>query len=89
MLSEENLDHVRALREIAAERGQKVSQLALAWALRDRRVTSVVIGASSVEQLEENVAALNNLDFTEAELARIDQHAVEGGINLWRGPATS
>jgi L-glyceraldehyde 3-phosphate reductase len=89
MLSEENLDHVRALREIAAERGQRVSQLALAWALRDRRVTSVLVGASSVEQLEENVAALNNLDFTESELARIDQHAVEGGIDLWRGPATS
>ena len=89
MLSEENLDHVRALREIAAERGQRVSQLALAWALRDRRVTSVLVGASSVEQLEENVAALNNLDFTESELTRIDQHAVEGGIDLWRGPATS
>jgi L-glyceraldehyde 3-phosphate reductase len=89
MMSEENLGHVRALRDIAAERGQRVSQLALAWALRDRRVTSVLIGASSVEQLEENVAALANLEFSATELARIEKHAVEGGIDLWRGPATS
>jgi L-glyceraldehyde 3-phosphate reductase len=89
MLREENLGHVRELRAIAAERGQEVAQLALAWALRDPRVTSVLVGASSVAQLQENVAALDNLDFTDAELARIDEHAVEGGIDLWRGPATS
>jgi L-glyceraldehyde 3-phosphate reductase len=89
MLSEENLTHIRALSTIANERGQKLSQMALAWALRDPRVTSVVIGASSVAQLEENVAALGNRAFSPDELARIDQHAVEGGIDLWRGPATS
>jgi L-glyceraldehyde 3-phosphate reductase len=89
MVSEENLARVRALADIAARRGQKVSQLALAWALRDPRVTSLVIGASSVAQLEENVAALGNLDFTEEELEEIDAYAVEGGIDLWREPATS
>ena len=89
MLSDENLAHVRALAEIAAQRGQKVSQLALAWALRDPRVTSLVIGASSVGQLEENVAALGNLEFTDEELKEIDVYAVDGGIDLWRGPATS
>jgi L-glyceraldehyde 3-phosphate reductase len=89
MLSEQNLARVRALSGIAATRDQKVSQLALAWALRDPRVTSLVIGASSVAQLEENVAALDNLDFTAEELNDIDTYAVEGGIDLWRGPATS
>jgi L-glyceraldehyde 3-phosphate reductase len=89
MLSEENLAHLRALRSMAEHRGQKLSQLALAWALRDPRVTSVVIGSSSVEQLEENVAALGNLAFEARELAEIDRYAVEGGIDLWRGPATS
>jgi L-glyceraldehyde 3-phosphate reductase len=89
MLSEENLAHVRALQEIATGRGQQLAQMALAWALRDPRVTSVVIGASSVSQLEENVAALGNRAFSTEELSRIDQHAVEGGIDLWRGPATS
>jgi L-glyceraldehyde 3-phosphate reductase len=76
----------RALAEIAAQRGQKVSQLALAWALRDPRVTSLVIGASSIAQLEENAASLGNLAFTGEEL---DVYAVDGGIDLWRGPATS
>jgi L-glyceraldehyde 3-phosphate reductase len=89
MLSDENLGRVRALAKVAAGRGQKVSQLALAWALRDPRVTSLVIGASSVAQLEENVAALDNLDFTAEELKEIDVYAVEGGVDLWRGPATS
>jgi L-glyceraldehyde 3-phosphate reductase len=89
MLSEANLARVRALSSIATERGQKVSQLALSWALRDSRVTSLVIGASSVAQLEDNVAALGNLAFTDEELARIDEYAVEGGIDLWRGAATS
>jgi L-glyceraldehyde 3-phosphate reductase len=89
MLSDENLDHVRSLRDVARERGQKVSQLALAWALRDPRVTSVLIGASSVEQLDENLGALDNLSLGADELARIDRFAVESGIDLWRGPATS
>jgi L-glyceraldehyde 3-phosphate reductase len=89
MLSDTNLDRVRALRAIATERDQKVSQLALSWALRDTRVTSLVIGASSVTQLEENVAALGNMSFTSEELARIDEFAVESEIDLWRGASTS
>jgi L-glyceraldehyde 3-phosphate reductase len=89
MLNEQNLTHVRALQSIARERGQQMAQLALAWVLRDQRVTSVLIGASSVAQLEENVGALGNLSFSTEELDRIDHHAVEGGIDLWRGPATS
>ena len=89
LLSKENLDRVRGLSGIAEQRGQKISQLALAWALRDARVTSVLVGASSVAQLEENVAALDNLNFTSEELALIDRFAVEGAINLWRGPSTS
>jgi len=89
MLSESNLAHVRALGSVAEQRGQKLSQLALAWTLRDPRVSSVLIGASSVEQLEENVVALDKLEFTDEELKEIDLHAVEGGIDLWRGPATS
>ena len=84
MLNETNLKRVRGLREIAQQRGQLVSQLALSWALRDSRVTSVLIGASSVAQLEENLGALDNLEFSEAELAKIDDFAVESGIDLWR-----
>ena len=83
MLSEENLTKVRALDSIAQRRGQALAQMALAWTLRDARVTSTLIGASSVEQLEENVAALENLSFSDEELAEIDQHATESGINLW------
>ncbi len=89
MLNEENLNHVRSLREIATRRGQQVSQLAIAWALRDPRVTSVLLGASSVAQLEENLASLDNLTFTTEEFAEIDGHAVDGNVDLWRGPATS
>jgi L-glyceraldehyde 3-phosphate reductase len=89
MLSDTNLDHVRELQKIAASRGQQVSQLALAWALRDARVTSVLVGASSVRQLDENLKALENLSFSDDELDLIDRHAVEGGVDLWRGPATS
>ena len=88
MLSEKNLGHVRALNAIAQERGQKLSQLALAWALRDPRVTSVLIGASSVGQLDENLDALNSLSFSDDELSRIDEHAVEGSIDLCRDAAT-
>jgi L-glyceraldehyde 3-phosphate reductase len=83
LLSEENLAKIRALNEIAAGRGQSLAQLALAWALRDARVTSALVGASSVEQLEENVAALERLDFTDDELAGIDRYATECGVNLW------
>jgi L-glyceraldehyde 3-phosphate reductase len=83
LLSDEALEHVRALDLIAKERGQSLAQMALAWALRDERVTSVLVGASSVEQLEANVAATQNLSFGDDELARIDQHAVDTGIDLW------
>ena len=83
MLSEENLTKVRALDSIAKRRGQALAQMALAWTLRDARVTSTLIGASSVEQLEGNVAALENLSFSDEELAEIDKHATESGINLW------
>ena len=83
MLSEENLDRVRALNEIASARGQSLAQLAISWTLRDERVTSALLGASSVEQLDANVAALRRLDFTAEELAAIDRHAVEGAVNLW------
>ena len=89
MLSDDNLAHVRALNAMAERRGQSLAQMALAWALRDSRVTSVLVGASSVAQLEQNVAALNRLDFSADELADIDQHAVESGIDLWRAPATA
>jgi len=82
-ISEENLTRVRALNEIAAGRGQSLAQLALAWVLRDPRVTSTLIGASSVAQLEDNVAAVQRLDFSDDELAAIDEHAVESGVDLW------
>jgi L-glyceraldehyde 3-phosphate reductase len=82
-LSDDNLARVRALNEIARRRGQSLAQMAIAWALRDERVTSALIGASSVEQLEQNVAALDNLEFDDAELEEIDRHAVDSGINLW------
>jgi L-glyceraldehyde 3-phosphate reductase len=83
MLSEENLARVRALNEIAQRRGQTLAQLALAWTLRDPRVTSTLIGASSVAQLEDNVGALQRLDFDDDELAEIETHAVDAGINIW------
>jgi L-glyceraldehyde 3-phosphate reductase len=82
-LTEENLARVRALDEIAKRRGQALAQMAIAWTLRDARVTSALIGASSVAQLEQNVAALEQLDFSDEELAEIDRHAVDSGINLW------
>ncbi|EWT06766.1 aldo/keto reductase [Intrasporangium chromatireducens Q5-1] len=84
LLTDEALAHVRSLNEIAAARGQSLAQLALAWALRDPRVTSVLIGASSVGQLENSLGALDNLAFEDAELERIDKDAVETGINLWQ-----
>ena len=84
-LTEATLSHIRSLAEIAKARGQSLAQLALSWALRDKRVTSVLIGASSVAQLEENLAATKNTTFSEEELAAIDRDAVESGINLWAG----
>ena len=89
MLSGENLAKVRALNEIAQRRGQTLAEMALAWTLRDPRVTAAVIGASSVVQLEGNVAALHNLQFTEEELAEIDLHATEGHVNLWERSSTA
>ena len=83
MINEENLARIRALNEIAQGRGQTLAQLALAWVLRDPRMTSTLIGASSVKQLEDNVAATRNLDFTDDELAAIDEYAVESGVDLW------
>jgi len=83
-LTEENLERIRALNEIAASRGQTLAQMAVAWTLRDPRVTSCLIGASSVEQLEENVASLEAARFTDDELAEIDRHAVDiPEIDLW------
>ncbi len=84
LLDERSLTHVRALHEIAQGRGQTLAQMALAWALRDDRVTSVLVGASSVRQLDNSLGALDNLAFTDEELGTIDQHAVEAGINLWK-----
>jgi len=84
LLNEQNLSNIRGLNDVATRRGQSLAQLALAWCLRDPRVTSVLIGASSVAQLEDNVAALDNLQFSADELDAIDTFAVEGGINLWQ-----
>jgi len=83
MVSEDNLARVRALAGLAEERGQSLAQMALAWALRDPRMTSLVIGASSVAQLEADLAALDNLAFTDAELDAIDKYATDADINLW------
>ncbi len=89
LLSEEALGHIRALNDIAAGRGQSLAQMALAWGLRDERVTSVLIGASRPEQLLDNLGALDNLTFTDSELEAIEEHAVDGGIDLWRGARQS
>jgi len=89
MLNDENLARVRALHAIAQRRGQSLAQMAIAWVLRDARITSVLIGASSVTQLEQNVAALDHLGLSTDDLAEIDRHAVESGVDLWRTPATS
>jgi L-glyceraldehyde 3-phosphate reductase len=89
MLTEENLAHIRELNEMAKQRGQSLAQMAVAWVLRDPRVTSALLGASSVAQLEDSVVALDRLGFSDDELAAIDQHAVDGGINLWEGPSTA
>jgi L-glyceraldehyde 3-phosphate reductase len=83
MLSEQNLAKVRALNDIATRRGQSLAQLAIAWILRDPRVTSALVGASSVAQLEENLGAVHRLDFTAGELAEIDRQATDAGVNIW------
>ena len=87
-LSDGNLAHVRKLNEVALARGQSLAQMATAWVLRDARVTSALIGASSAAQITELAGALNQLDFSADELKAIDQHAVDGGINLWQRPST-
>ena len=78
---------IRALNDIARARGQTLAQMALAWVLRDRRVTSALIGASRPEQVAQNVAALDNLEFSQAELDSINTHAQEGGVDLWERPS--
>jgi L-glyceraldehyde 3-phosphate reductase len=89
MLSDENLEKVRALNRIAERRGQSLAQMAIAWTLRDPRVTSALVGASSLAQLEANLAAVENLSFGDDELAEIDRHATEGGINIWASSSTT
>jgi L-glyceraldehyde 3-phosphate reductase len=85
LLTDEALEKIRALNELARGRGQSLAQLAIAWVLRDERVTSALIGASSVEQLEDSVGALDRLDFSKEELAEIDRYATESDLNLWAG----
>jgi len=87
-LSDENLANVRALNDIAKARGQSLAQMALAWVLKDSRVTTTLIGASTPEQIKENVGALKNLKFTSDELSQIDKYAKEGKLNLWEKPST-
>jgi L-glyceraldehyde 3-phosphate reductase len=83
LITDEALENIRALNDLAAARGQTLAQMAIAWVLRDERVTSALIGASSVEQLEDNIAAVDRLGFTDAELAEIDRYAIDGAINIW------
>src|SRR5947208_214350 len=83
LITDTAMEKIRALNEIARRRGQTLAQLALAWTLRDPRMTSTLVGASSVEQLESNVAAIEKLDFTEGELAEIDRYATDADINIW------
>lgn len=87
-LSERNLEHVRALQGIAQQRGQSLAQMALAWVLRGNRVTSALVGASKPAQIIELAESIQRLEFTPEELAAIDRHAIEGGINLWQRPST-
>lgn len=89
LLTEENRARLRALNAIAQRRGQTLAQMAIAWVLRDDRVTSALIGARTLEQLDDSLDAVNNLAFSPEELAEIDRHAADGGIDLWRGSATA
>jgi L-glyceraldehyde 3-phosphate reductase len=84
LLSSENVARIRALDAIAQRRGQTLAQMAIAWVLRDPRVTSALIGARTVAQLDDSLDAVNNLAFSADELAQIDAHAIEGGIDLWK-----
>jgi L-glyceraldehyde 3-phosphate reductase len=83
LVTDEALEKIRGLNEIAAGRGQTLAQMALAWVLRDARVTSALIGASSVGQLEDNIGALARLEFTDQELEEIDRYATESSLNIW------
>jgi L-glyceraldehyde 3-phosphate reductase len=85
LLTEENLNRVRALNEIARGRGQSLAQMAIAWVLRDQRVTSALIGARNVQQLDNSLDALENVDFTQDELSAIDRFAQEGNLDIWKG----
>ncbi|WP_116091949.1 L-glyceraldehyde 3-phosphate reductase [Sphingomonas crusticola] len=85
LIKPETIEHIRALNDIAKRRGQSLAQMAIAWVLRDRRVTSALIGARTVEQLDDSLDAVNNLTFDQAELDAIDGHARDSGINIWRG----
>ena len=87
-LSQENLVNVRALNDIAQARGQSLAQMALAWVLKDSRVTTTLIGASRPEQIKENVGALQHLEFSADELSAIDRYAKDGKLNLWEKPST-
>ncbi|MBA4267470.1 MAG: L-glyceraldehyde 3-phosphate reductase, partial [Comamonadaceae bacterium] len=87
-LSEQNLAHVRALNDMAQARGQSLAQMAVAWVLRHNGMSSALIGASKPEQIKELVGALEKLGFSPEELAAIDQHAVDGGLNLWKKSST-
>jgi L-glyceraldehyde 3-phosphate reductase len=84
LLTDEAIEHIRALNSLAEDRGQTLAQMALAWALRNRTVSSVLVGASSPEQMRQNVGAVERLDFTDDELRQIDEHATDSGIDLWR-----
>jgi L-glyceraldehyde 3-phosphate reductase len=84
LLSDDNIARIRALHAIAQTRGQTLAQMAIAWVLRDARVTSALIGARTVEQLDNSLDAVNNLDFSAEELAEIDRHATDGSLDLWK-----
>jgi L-glyceraldehyde 3-phosphate reductase len=83
-LSPENLEHIRALNALAEDRGQTLAQMAIAWVLRDPRVTTALIGARTIAQLDDSLGAVRNLDFSDDELARIDQLATDAGIDIWK-----
>ena len=89
LLTDETLAKIRALNDLAARRGQTLAQMALAWTLRDSRVTSTLVGASGVAQLEANVGALDKLDFTDEALAEIDRYATESEINIWSASSSA
>jgi L-glyceraldehyde 3-phosphate reductase len=88
MLSDDNIGRIRALNAIAARRGQSLAQMAIAWVLRDPRVTAALIGARTVQQLDDSLDAVRRLDFDDAELREIDQYAGEGNIDLWKISST-